>query len=296
MKNKALVIFNPTAGVIIKSDVKKIVEDKLFNLGYIAIFLILDSYFEEEIDQLNISNISLVLAVGGDGTVKVATREIIKRKINAPLLIVPFGSANVFANALGLPIDFRKALDLLDGFKTVKVDVGRLDKKHYFLVGFALGYVSEVVINTELSLKNKFGSWGYLIKLFWHKVRIPRIKFKIETEKGRFWIKGNSLIVLNVFKFYGFQPKKEISPFDGILNLYLVTNKTFWAMFEAAFGVLFYTKPPRHIFMLDNKKFKIRVRGKRFLKTAQIDGDSIKINRNFEIEILPSILEVINNN
>jgi diacylglycerol kinase (ATP) len=293
MKNKALVIFNPTAGVIVKEDVRKIVENKLLNLGYSSIFLILDRCFEDEIEQLDLSGISLVLAVGGDGTVKVAAREIIKRKIKAPLLIVPFGSANVFANALGLPIDFRKALDLLDNPKTIKVDVGRLDKKHYFLVGFSLGYVSGVVINTELSLKNKFGSWGYLIKLFWYKVIIPRIKFRIETEKGKFWIKGNSLIVFNVFKFYGFQPKKEITPFDGILNLYVVTNKTFWAMFEAALGVLFYTKPPRHIFMLDNKNFKIRIRGKRFLKTAQIDGDSIKVNRNFEIEILPSVLEVI---
>ena len=108
-----------------------------------------------------------------------------------------------------------------------------------------------------------------------------------------FWVKGNSLIVFNAFNFYGFTPKKTISLSDGIMNLYVVTNKTFLTMAEAAFGVLFYTKPPKHIFSLDNKYFKIRVKRKKFLKSAQIDGDCIKLPRNIEIEVLPQALEVV---
>lgn len=291
--NKALIIFNPTAGMATKTDVGKIVQDKLSGLDYKPIMLILDFNFEANIAKLDLSDIKLVVAVGGDGTVKVAAREIINRRIKAPLAVIPFGSANVLAATLKIPLGLKEALELLNVSSTIKIDVGVLNQDRYFLVGFSLGYLSSIVINTNRELKNKFGSIGYVLHLFWNKIRIPRIKFRIETQNHVFWVKGNSLIVFNAFNFYGFSPKKTISLNDGILNLYVVTNKTFLTMAEAAFGVLFYRTPPKHIFTLDNKYFKIRIKRKKYLKTAQIDGDKIKLPRTIEVEVLPKALEVI---
>lgn len=290
---KALVIFNPTAGQATKTDVRKITEEKLSDLGYKPIFLILDFNFESNINKIDLSDIRLVVAIGGDGTVKVAAREIISKQIKAPLAIVPFGSANVLASQLKIPLGLKESLELINNLKSTKIDVGRVNRERYFLVGFSLGYVSSIVIHTDDTLKNKFGSIGYLLHLFWNKIRIPQIKFRIQTQNRTFWIKGNSLIVFNAFNFYGFQPKKEVSITDGILNLYVVTNKTFWTMAEAALGVLLYAKPPKHIFTLDNKYFKLRVKRKKFLKTAQIDGDKIKLTRNIEIEVMPQALAVV---
>lgn len=290
---KALVIFNPTAGILTKVDVKKTVANKLSAAGYTSVFLVLDFNFEAEIEKLDLSGIKLVVAVGGDGTIKVAAREMISRNVKAPLLVVPFGSANVFACTLGIPVNLKDALNLLDKPKVKAVDVGMINRERYFLVGFSLGYVSSIIINTERSLKNKFGSLGYLLRLFWNRIRIPRIKFRVETQNHVFWVKGNSLIIFNAFNYFGFQPKKEISLTDGILNLYIVTNKTFWTMVEAALGVLFYVKPPKHVFTLDNKYFKVRIKRRKFMKTAQIDGDKIKLPPTFEVEVLPEALEVL---
>lgn len=291
--NKALIIFNPTAGINTKTDVGKAVQDRLANIGYQPILLILDFDFELNIAKIDLSDIRLVVAVGGDGTVKVAAREIITRGIIAPLAIIPFGSANVLAVTLGIPIGLKESLALLDSKARKAIDVGRINHERYFLVGFSLGYVSSVVINTGRDLKNKFGSIGYLLHLFWNKISMPRIKFRVETQNHVFWIKGNSLIVFNAFNFYGFSPKKSISIDDGVLNLYVITNKTFWTMAEAAIGVLFYANPPKHVFMLDNKYFKIRLKRKKFLRTAQIDGDRIKVPRVMEIEVLPQALTII---
>jgi len=291
--DKALIIFNPTAGLATKVDVGKIVTEKLIGLGYRPVRMILDFDFENQIDQLDCSAVKLVVAVGGDGTVKVAAREILNRRIQAPLAVIPFGSANVLAATLKIPAGLKEALALLDSHKVVKIDVGRLNHDRYFLVGFSIGYISSIVINTKRELKNKFGSVSYILHLMWNKIRIPRIKFRIETQNRIFWIKGNSLIVLNTFNFYGFSPKKDISITDGILNLYVITNKTFWTMAEAALGVLFYSKPRKHVFALDNKYFKLRVKRKRFLKTAQIDGDQVKVSKNIEIEVWSQALAVL---
>ncbi len=291
--NKALVIFNPTAGLASKLDVRKLVETKLNDLQYKSITLLLDFDFEKNIAALDLSDIKIVVAVGGDGTVKVAAREIISRHISAPLAIIPFGSANVLASTMKIPTTPIEALSVLDHFEVEKIDVGRLNKERYFLVGFSLGYVSSVIIDTENSLKSRYGSVGYVLRLFWNKIKIPRIKFRIETQNHVFWVKGNSLIIFNAFNFYGFQPRKEISIADGIFNLYVVTNKTFFSMLEAALGVLFYVNPPKHIFALDNKYFKIKIRRKKFLKSAQIDGDRIKVSNVIEIEVLPRALGVV---
>ncbi|HLD34615.1 MAG TPA: diacylglycerol kinase family protein, partial [Patescibacteria group bacterium] len=280
------------AGLVTKADVGRVVENKLIESGYKPLTLILDFNFEANVAQVDLADIGLVVAVGGDGTVKVAAREIITRHLKAPLLIIPFGSANVLATALKIPIGLKESLALLDSFKTMKIDVGLLNHERYFLVGFSLGYVSSIIINTHRELKNKFGSIGYIFRIFWNRIRIPRIKFRIETQNRVFWLKGNSLFILNAFSFYGFAPKKSVNINDGVLNLYVITNKTFWTMVKAAIGVIFYTRPPKYVFTLDNKYFKIRLKKKKFLKTAQIDGDHVKLSRNIEIEVLPQALEV----
>ena len=290
---KALIIFNPTAGVSTKQDVRGLVSKKLQDLGYQPEVAVLDFEFENRMERYIQDGVELVVAVGGDGTVKVAAREIIQRKLQVPLAIVPFGSANVLASTLGLPLDLAGALALLDNLKTRKIDVGRINRQIYFIVGFSLGYVSSVIIHTEKGLKNRFGYLGYLIKFAWNKIRIPRIKFRIETQNRVFWIKGNSLIVFNAFKFFGLEPKKPISITDGIFNLYITTNKTFFTMIRAALGVLFYVKPPRYVFTLDNSYFKIRLKRRRYLKTAQVDGDRIRLPKVIEIECLPQALEVV---
>lgn len=290
---QALVIFNPTAGINAKYDVRATVDRELQAFGYQPKFLLLDFDFEANIAKEDLTAVELVVAVGGDGTVKVAAREIITRGIKAPVLIVPFGSANVLASSLRLPLGVKEALALAKNLKTQKIDVGLLDGQRYFIVGFSLGYVSSIIIHTDRELKNRWGSLGYVLRLFWNRIRIPRIKFRVETQNRVFWVKGNSLIVFNAFNFYGISPKKNVSITDGILNLYVVTNKTFLAMAEAALGVLFFDHPPRHIFTLDNQKFKIRVKRKSHLKTAQIDGDKISVDRDMTVEVLPQALEVV---
>jgi len=292
--NKAVIIFNPTAGILTKQDIRGLTEEKLRSLGYEPRVILLNGDYEKNIAGQDFSEVGLFVAVGGDGTVKVAARTLIENNLKVPLAIIPFGSANVVANTLNIPLNLKDALKLLEEPRAQAVDVGLINKRQLFLVGFSLGYVSHIIISTEKELKNRFGHFGYLVKLFFNKIRIARIKFKIETRQKTYWIKGNSLIIFNAFNYFGFRPKKEIKMDDGLFNLYVVTNKTFWTMFEAAVGVLFYTHPPKHIFSLDGDWFRLSlVRKKRYLNSCQIDGDRLNLSNNMEIEVLPRAIEIL---
>ncbi|MDO8669555.1 MAG: diacylglycerol kinase family protein [Candidatus Buchananbacteria bacterium] len=289
---KVFVIFNPTAGLKSRIDVEGIVRDKLDNLGYKVHLFYLNNHFEDEISGFDFSGTDLVVAVGGDGTVKVATKIIIDHKLTAPLAIIPYGSANVIAMAAGIPTNIRHALKLIDkSNRIIAIDVGRINKKHYFIVGLSIGYISKVVIGASHHLKNKFGFFGYLLVFLFNKIKIRKLKFEIKTKNRSFWVKGNSLIVFNTLNYYGLKIKKPISFADGVFNLYVFTNKTFVSLLETIILMIFYNRPPRYILALDNNYFKIIL--KKESDSCQIDGDYIKLPRVIEVEVLPQALNII---
>ena len=293
---KALVIINPSAGLALKQKtIKTLVVNKLSRLGYSGDMFELNKDFEKNIENYNGSKADLVVAVGGDGTVKVAAWTILQKNIKAPLAIIPFGSANVIAMVLGIPLVVNQALKQLDNIaNTTQIDVGLINNRHYFLVGFSLGYISQVVTNTDEAMKKKLGFFSYVLRFMFNKIKIKKIKFKIIAGGRSFWIKGNSVVVFNALNYFGLKTKKIIDFQDGILNLYVLTNKTFFGLISAVWGMLWYRQPPKYVFSLDNSAFDIFLRRQRLLKTCQIDGDYISLDaKKISIRILPRVLTVV---
>lgn len=293
---KALVIINPGAGLALKQNsIKELTLRKLEDLDYQADIFELNENFEKEIAGYKFSGLDLAVAVGGDGTVKVAARTILQEKIDVPLIIIPFGSANVIAMALGIPIVVNQALKQLDNpAKTTKIDVGLINGSFYFLVGFSVGYISQVIATTDKELKKRLGFFSYVLKFIFNKIKIRKIKFKIIATERVFWVKGNSLIIFNALNYFGFKTKKIIDFQDGILNLYVLTNKTFFGLVNAVWGMLWYQRPPRYVFSLDNGSFDIFLPRKKDLRSCQIDGDYIDVNsQNISVKILPRALTVV---
>lgn len=290
---KALVIFNPAAGLNTKNDIEGLVRRKLESLGYQVDLFYLNKKFESTIDGHKFTSTKLVVAVGGDGTVNVAARIMLGKKLKVPLAIIPFGSANMIATTLGISFNVKKAIKIFDHVSsTIKIDVGSLNKKYYFLVGFSIGYISKVVIETPDALKNKLGIFGYLVRLFFNKIRMGRIRFAIKTKNESFRVRGNSLLVFNALNYFGLKPKRQIDFQDGIFNLVVLTNKTFFNLIETILYAIFFLSSPRHVFQLDGKNFEISA--DRGWRTCQIDGDYIKLGeKKIRIKVMPKVLRVV---
>lgn len=295
MLQKVLVIFNPGAGLTSRQNTEQTIKKTLSQAGYGLVWLYLNQNFEQHLDDCPWNELSLVVAVGGDGTVRVAARTILENNLSCPLGIIPFGSANVIAVSLGLPLDLKKALNLIiEGKDFRAIDVGLINQKIPFLVGFSAGYVSQIVTGTDVKIKNRLGFLGYVVNFLFSKIKIKKIKFKIETAKKTFWVKGNSLIIFNALNYFGLKTKKPINFADGVLNLFILTNKTFWSLFEAGFYLLRYHKPPRHVFTLDGDNFKLTF--KKTEDSCQVDGDYIALPRQLEISLQPLALRIISKN
>ncbi|MDR0729470.1 MAG: diacylglycerol kinase family lipid kinase [Prevotellaceae bacterium] len=73
---------------------------------------------------------NVVVAIGGDGTIN----EIARALIHTPtaLGIVPIGSGNGLARHLKIPMNCKKALDIIKRFRAQPVDAARINNKTFF--------------------------------------------------------------------------------------------------------------------------------------------------------------------
>ncbi|WP_314147179.1 diacylglycerol kinase family protein [uncultured Leifsonia sp.] len=131
----------------------------------------------------------LVLAAGGDGTVRAVAEAM--RERDATLGLLPSGTGNLLARNIGVPFASVEAACAVafDG-ATRRIDIGvataeREDgsrTEHAFLVMAGIGIDAEMIANTRPELKRRFGWLAYVDAGFRSlpKARKLRVRFRLE--------------------------------------------------------------------------------------------------------------------
>ena len=106
-----------------------------------------------------------IFVAGGDGTLNEVLNGV--ARIDEALArttfgLIPLGTGNDFADALGLPEDVSGALDILLAGRTIRADVGVLNDR-YFINVSAGGFIAEVSDAVNPQLKSIAGKLAYLI-------------------------------------------------------------------------------------------------------------------------------------
>ena len=105
-----------------------------------------------------------VVAAGGDGTVNevlngIAAEDALSR---TTIGIVPLGTGNDFAAALGIPADLDASLDVLLQGRALRVDVGEVNGR-VFVNTSGGGFIAEVSVAVTPQLKTIAGRRAYLV-------------------------------------------------------------------------------------------------------------------------------------
>jgi len=106
-----------------------------------------------------------LFVAGGDGTLNEVLNGVARiagafERITFGL--IPLGTGNDFANALGLPEEIETAIEILLGGRTVSVDVGDLNSRRFINVS-AGGFIAEVSDAVNPQLKTVAGKLAYLV-------------------------------------------------------------------------------------------------------------------------------------
>lgn len=106
--------------------------------------------------------VSRIIAGGGDGTVNeiVAGLMAVEPERRPILGILPLGSANDFAQGVGLPLEPRPALELALATRGHEVDVAQLGED-YFINMATGGFGAEITTSTPVALKRLLGGGAY---------------------------------------------------------------------------------------------------------------------------------------
>jgi diacylglycerol kinase (ATP) len=104
-----------------------------------------------------------VYVAGGDGTLNSVLRGLAGESLSRlPIGVIPLGTGNDFAKALGLGEEPMAALDTLLQPRVVDVDVGTLNDRP-FINTSAGGFIANVSESVSETLKNTTGKLAYLV-------------------------------------------------------------------------------------------------------------------------------------
>jgi diacylglycerol kinase (ATP) len=226
-----------------------------------------------------------VVAVGGDGTVKMIA-ELVKEKQLA-LAIIPAGSANGMARELGIPIDVNEALEVAVNGIEKKIDLVRINDKESSI------HLSDIGLNAMLVKyfegSEKRGMWGYGKAIFRVLYEKQKIHATITTDTERFNRKAYMIVIANARKYgtgANINPDGDVA--DGFFEVVVLRKLNLVEILKALLTERSFD--PEKIEIFKTKTAIVETRRRSFF---QVDGEYRGKTSNISAKILPGALRIM---
>ena len=183
-----------------------------------------------------VQRFSPIIIAGGDGSVGDAANGMLQAAFSTqsampPLGILPTGSANDIAFALGLPTDLGEAARVIARGKIKGVDLGRLNDR-YFVNNSAAGLEPYVTLKHEKIHWIK-GMARYLVAAVQGIMDKPEWSGTVTWDGGEYTGKFSLISIGNGRRTGGFFMTPHADPFDGKLTLAFGYRATRLGLFQA---------------------------------------------------------------
>jgi diacylglycerol kinase family enzyme/membrane-associated phospholipid phosphatase len=256
-------------------------------------------WFETTIDDAGASmaraavaaGAEVVVAAGGDGTVRVVCAEMAGTGI--PVGVIPAGTGNLLARNLSIPLGHDQALDAVLNGQDRAIDVVRIEGDGLdptrFVVMAGLGLDAAIMDGAPDALKAKIG-WPAYVVAGARQLRYPAVRVDITMDDGEpVRRRARTVVIGNVGSLQAgipLLPDAEID--DGLLDVVVIAPRRFFGWVPVAIRVM--AKRRRTDDRLD------RFTGRSVLLKAahatprQLDGDTVGAGMELRAEIEPGVL------
>ena len=234
------------------------------------------------------NGIDVVVAIGGDGTVNEVARSLVHT--DTALGIVPCGSGNGLARHLQIPLDYRKALRLINSGSAVSLDYGLINKRPFFCT-CGMGYDANV--SYRFASSSKRGLLAYMENSISGLARYEPEAYTVIDSRGQRSYKAFCIALANASQYGN---NAYIAPYasmaDGLMDVTVIEP---FSVAEA----------PAMAYRLFSGKFEDGAKHIRMFRTGSLrivrehegvihcDGDPMKAPREIEVRIVPGGLKVI---
>lgn len=169
------------------------------------------------------SGFDLLIAAGGDGTIYEVVNGMAGKAARPALGIIPCGTSNDFARALGIPKSVSRACRIITSGKTRRIDVGKINDRHFINIAGG-GTLTDLSYEVPSKLKTLIGQLAYYVKGLEKLPSVRPIHMRLET-RDRVVVDEDIMVFLiaNSHSIGGFDrlaPKADLS--DGKLDCIVV--------------------------------------------------------------------------
>ncbi len=230
------------------------------------------------------SNADRVIAVGGDGTIKLVAECLLQTE--TPMGIIPAGSANGMAKELGIPVTIKESLDVTVNGQSKKIHAVTVNNElciHLADIGF-----NAYIVKKFNDLPQR-GMWGYTKaawKALWshHKMEVL-IKVKDKTIRSE-----AAMVVIANATMYGtgvkINPNGKLD--DDFFEVILVKEYSVMEILKLRFTNM--ALNPKNIESFQTTSLNIKTKHKAHF---QVDGEYMgKVSR-IEASIIPAAINII---
>jgi diacylglycerol kinase (ATP) len=241
-----------------------------------------DETIRQQIDQHKPDR---VVAVGGDGTIKIVATALLNTNIS--LGVLPAGSANGMARELGIPPDMEGSLALLVDGVPRATDIISINDGDVCL------HLSDIGLNAQLiryyernNLRGKLGYLRGVIQVL-KKRRLLRVSINVGDECVQ---RVAFMVVLANARMYGTGAviNPEGTPFDGHFEVVIFRRLTFWEILKLFWR--YQPFDPRKIEIYPATSVTIEMHRRAYF---QVDGEYRGRVTSLKAEIKPGALQML---
>jgi diacylglycerol kinase family enzyme len=278
-------IINPGSGIK-ETDWNQVITDYFVNLDHFIELYELPKDRDIQTIQRKIEDFEAdrVVAVGGDGTVKLAAECILKKE--TILCIIPAGSANGLAKELKISDKPEAALDLVLTDHFLSIHVTKVNDElciHLSDIGF-----NAYVVKTFERQKGR-GMWGYIkasLKVLW---RHPMMTVEIETNDVLEKMQCAMIVIANGTRYGSgalINPEGKLD--DKLFEVVIVKKVSFRELFKMRFSHALYDPAKTEVFHTRNLKMYSTRRAH-----FQVDGEYLGRVTEVTASLIPEALNII---
>jgi diacylglycerol kinase (ATP) len=284
---KILFIINPVSGGKEKHDWETSIREFFRDKPHAIDFYLLTGKNDKASIQHHIERLNpdRVVAVGGDGTVKMLADLLKETPIS--LCILPAGSANGMARELQIPLQASEALKLITDGQNKKLDLVKINEEEICFHLSDVGLNALLIKHFEGSKKR--GMWGYgkmVLKALWKKTLMY---VTIKTDNTEIRRKAFMVVIANA-QTYGtgaiINPQGKLN--DGMFEIVVVRKLNLFELLK-----MLITHKPFHekrIEVLQTKNVELNLKRRAYF---QVDGEYLGKVTRIKARILPQILNVM---
>jgi YegS/Rv2252/BmrU family lipid kinase len=187
-------------------------------------------------------DIDIAVACGGDGTINFVVNMMRAKGINPQLGIIPAGTANDFASAIGMRRKIMEAARQIAKGKERMVDCGVVNGR-YFVNVFGFGVLTTVSHFTSDKEKQLIGKLAYIHEGIKDFISMHNIPLHIEADGTAHDIEAVMCLVFNGNSAGQFKLAADAKIDDGELDLLVLEHHDAFATCRNMVGHLLGTKP-----------------------------------------------------